>query len=68
MIYFICLTKSIYSDTNESLRIDSVPEIVVVVGVCEDDVEGLEVQVDDSLTVDKLNTSHYLAISKSMNQ
>jgi hypothetical protein len=39
----------------------SMPEIVVVVLVGEDDVEGLEVQVEDSLAVDELNTAHHLS-------
>jgi hypothetical protein len=36
------------------------PEVVVIVLVGEDDVEWLEVQVEDSLAVDELNTAHHL--------
>jgi hypothetical protein len=36
------------------------PEVVVVVLVGEDDVEGLEIQVEDALAVDELNTAHHL--------
>jgi hypothetical protein len=38
----------------------SMPEVVVIVLVGEDDVEWLEVQVEDSLAVDELNTAHHL--------
>jgi hypothetical protein len=38
----------------------SMPEVVVIVLVGEDDVEGLEVQVEDALAVDELNTAHHL--------
>ena len=37
------------------------PEVVVVVGVGEHDVEGLEVEVEDPLAVDELDASHDLA-------
>ena len=37
------------------------PEIVVVVGVGEHDVEGLEVEVEDPLAVDELDASHNLS-------
>jgi len=36
------------------------PEVIVVVLVGEDDVEGLEVQVQDPLAVDKLDSPHNL--------
>ena len=36
------------------------PEIVVVVGVGEHDVEGLEVEVEDPLAVDELDAPHNL--------
>ena len=36
------------------------PEVVVVVGVGEHDVEWLEVQVEDPLAVYEVHTSHYL--------
>jgi hypothetical protein len=39
----------------------SMPEVIVVVLVGEDDVEGLEVQVEDSLAVDELNTADHLS-------
>jgi len=39
----------------------SVPEVVVVVLVGEDDVERLEIQVEDALAVDELNTAHHLS-------
>ncbi len=38
----------------------SIPEVVVIVLVGEDDVEGLEVQMEDSLAMDELNTAHHL--------
>ena len=37
------------------------PEVVVVVGVGEHDVEGLEVEVEDPLAVDELDASHNLS-------
>ena len=37
------------------------PEVVVVVGVGEHDVEGLEVEVEDALAVDELDPSHNLS-------
>ncbi len=37
-----------------------VPEVVVIVLVGEDDVEGLEVQVEDPFAVDELDTPHHL--------
>ena len=37
------------------------PEVVVVVGVGEHDVEGLEVEVEDPLAVDELDASHDLS-------
>ncbi len=39
----------------------SMPEVVVIVLVGEDDVEGFEVQVEDALAVDELNTAHHLS-------
>ena len=39
----------------------SMPKVVVIVLVGEDDVEGLEVQVEDALAVDELNTAHHLS-------
>ena len=40
------------------------PEVVVVIGVGEHDVEGLQVEVEDPLAVDVLHTSHYLQITQ----
>jgi hypothetical protein len=39
-----------------------VPKIVVIVRVGKDDVERLEVQMEDTLAVDELNTTHYLKL------
>ncbi len=36
------------------------PEVVVIVLVGEDDIEGLEVQVEDPFAVDELDTPHHL--------
>ena len=49
---------SIYGRSD--ITFDEIPEVVVVVGVGKDDVERLEIQMNDSLTVDELNTPHHL--------
>ena len=35
-------------------------QVVVVLGIGEHDVEGLQVQVEDALAVDEVDTAHYL--------